>query len=54
MCYGEEMKFTACACLFISYKYMNNFKALKSFFVSVIILHVVVIGEVGRGGGWAQ
>jgi len=52
--YAEEMKITASSGLIV---WVNNFQTpeiqavLSSFFVTVMILQVVVIG-VG-GGGWA-
>ena len=53
------MKITANTCLFISYNlivWVNNYQTPKIqavFFMTVMILHVVVIGVVGGGGGWA-
>ena len=54
---AEEMKITGSTSLFLSYNIIvsvNNFPKFKlfwaTFFVAIMILHVVVIGMVG--GGW--
>jgi len=60
--YAEEMKITAGtghSLAIIVWVPRNNFQTpeiqavLSSFFVTVMILQVVVIGVVGGGGDWA-
>ena len=58
MDYAEEMKITASTCLFLAIiVWMNNLQTpkiqavLSSFFMTVMILHMVVKGVVGGGGG---